>query len=333
VAKKYPNLWKRGRMWYSNITVDGVYVRRPLDTDLSVARRKLHGLLDSGADSPQKRLWSNFKARYKGYLAPLPKSTRMAHARALAHIETHKIPTYVDDFTPGDLQDLYTGWKQTRPKHVRIKDVKSIKAIMRKAEAWGVARQKDWKSVKVERTARGRVLHYSMNHLRLIFKSMKGRNLTLAYLGARAGLRPAEAYYIEWRDFDAKKRTLRVDSKPEYGWNVKDYEKRIVPIPKDLYSYLLKLKRHGNFIVSDKDGKRPSLEVVSALFTRNLRALGLPGTTYTLRHTFGTMIGERERLEVVRDLLGHESTKTSEIYVHHPPTAGEIAVRKLPDIL
>lgn len=62
-------------------------------------------------------------------------------------------------------------------------------------------------------------------------------------LGLKCGLREQEIMHLECRDIHFRDCVLRVCSKPEWGFKVKDSEERDIPIPLDLLRRLKKLQK------------------------------------------------------------------------------------------
>jgi integrase len=80
---------------------------------------------------------------------------------------------------------------------------------------------------------------YSPELLVMLFTSLHDDQQTLTYeLLLKAGLREQEAIYLMWKDVDLKRGVLRVRSKPEYEFKVKDKEQRDIPLPPDLIAKL-----------------------------------------------------------------------------------------------
>lgn len=82
-------------------------------------------------------------------------------------------------------------------------------------------------------------------------------------LGLRLGLREQEMMHAEWGDVDRAHKVFRVQSKPHYGFTVKDKEQREVPIPTAVLTLL-----------STWHKKRPNTTLILGIGKKHDRANG-----------------------------------------------------------
>lgn len=276
----------------------------------------------------QNASWEAFKERYAVHLQSQSYNTKMSHQRALKDIEEYISPHSVSDVTPGKLDSLKTSLiNKGIGKYMVVKVVKNAKALMRKAEAWGMVSGQDWKSVKNRKLPRGRVYFHSVEDLQKMILNLKGFWLTAVYLGSKAGLRPAEIYHSEVPGIDFKKNRLNVYEldcdqcpvkfHPKNHWTPKDHDARSIPIESELKDYLgwLIPRLKGRWLIQDEHGWRPTYESFTNLYGRELKRLGVKGTMYSLRHSFAShLIQAGVPMPQIRDYLGHDSIEMTEIY-------------------
>ena len=155
-----------------------------------------------------------------------------------------------------------------------------------------------------------------------ICKNEKHRMILLMLYGF--GLRLSELIKLQMRDIDFDRRHLAVIK----GKGKKD---RILPIPlvmiptfkKYIKSYLPK-----NFFITGQYGEQYSASSIQTIIRRTARQAGIEQrvTPHMIRHCYATHMLERGTdLRYIQNLLGHKSSKTTEIYTH-------VSMRKLIDL-
>lgn len=107
---------------------------------------------------------------------------------------------------------------------------------------------------------------------------------------------------------------------------------RTVPLHPETWSALRRhgLPRHGPVFRRPDDGPQLTAWTVSRTAALYFRALGVDATMHRLRHWFGTQLYRQERdLLLVRDLMGHASARTTEIYAQYADDRAELAIAQL----
>jgi integrase len=79
---------------------------------------------------------------------------------------------------------------------------------------------------------------YTPDEVKAIRAAADEQMLRIIDLCLKCGLREQEAMHLEWPDIHWSDKVLRVQSKPEFGFRVKDSEERDVPVPDDLLERL-----------------------------------------------------------------------------------------------
>jgi len=149
-----------------------------------------------------------------------------------------------------------------------------------------------------------------------------------------AGLRTSEALKLEWR-------YVHLEPAPgaKYGyihipggksWNVR----RNVPITDRLAEMLLNRSLQSNslYVFPSETGKPYLVTSIDHMHEKVRATLQMPAefVIYSLRHTYGTRLGEAgaDAFAIMR-LMGHSSVTVSQRYVHPTSEALERAVEKL----
>ena len=133
------------------------------------------------------------------------------------------------------------------------------------------------------------------------------------------GMRLSELIGLNDADVDFSAKLLKVTGKRN--------KQRLIPFGEELWVDLLEYVKIRNEALPDrdcalfvrKDGGRMYPELVYRLVRRNLSKVATlkKKSPHVLRHTFATaMLNGNAELQAVKELLGHESLATTEIYTH-----------------
>jgi len=137
--------------------------------------------------------------------------------------------------------------------------------------------------------------------------------LMIAY---SAGLRIGEVTRLRPEDIDNERRMIHIrEAKGKKDRYTVLSEKAI----SELASYLTVFKPVKYLFEGDSDRKPYSQSSIQQIFHRAIRRAGItkPVTFHTLRHSFATHLLEQGvDLRYIQELLGHASSKTTEIYTH-----------------
>jgi len=143
------------------------------------------------------------------------------------------------------------------------------------------------------------------------------------------GLRVGELCSLELRDIDGERQVIHIRCS-------KQYKDRMVPLPKSLLAemrgYYRKYKPYkylfeGAKSTSLNPGKY-SQSSIRQILRRAVKCAGINRRvrTHDLRHSYAThMLESGVDIRYIQELLGHASTKTTEIYTH-------VSVKKLKNL-
>ncbi len=153
---------------------------------------------------------------------------------------------------------------------------------------------------------------------RVSLKKSTLRDKLVLYLLAYAGLRKSELLNLNWDDINLGSKYLIVR-------NGKNKTDRIIPLHKSIISLLdeylsTRLPLENKALLISNQSNRLSSTSLEYLFRKYLKFSGLENKRYTLhslRHTFATrLLNKNVSLFKIKNLLGHKSIESTEIYLH-----------------
>jgi integrase/recombinase XerD len=144
--------------------------------------------------------------------------------------------------------------------------------------------------------------------------------LTIIYA---CGLRISEGVQLEVKDIDGKRHLLRVRN----GKGGKDRYVHLADRPLELLRAYCRQHGIGSGVLFPYKDGHISRDNLERAFKKAVRSSSInkPATVHTLRHSYATHLLESgEDIRVIKDLLGHSSITTTDIYTH---VTGKIATR------
>lgn len=186
---------------------------------------------------------------------------------------------------------------------------------------WENLLNKERTFIEIERPIRERKLPevLSLEEVNAIFSVCKNfKHLMIFKTIYACGLRISELINLEIKDINNKRRTIKIRI-------AKGKKDRIVPIPEELlielrqyykiykpYQYLF--EGQGSTKVKPKKYSTSSIQTLIKKLSKQAH-IRRKVTTHTLRHSYATHLYEYGiSLRSIQVLLGHESSKTTEIY-------------------
>jgi site-specific recombinase XerD len=171
-------------------------------------------------------------------------------------------------------------------------------------------------SLKRPRRSRALPKVFSKEEIMKIFSSTKNnKHKLILWLIYSCGLRRSEVINIKLTDLETERGILHIR---EGKGNVD----RIVPIPQKIWEKIrdyLKEYNPGLYLFEGQTGGRYSVESVYSVFKQSLRLAGIKKDVgvHSLRHSYATHLHEGGLdIRYIQELLGHKSTRTTEIYTH-----------------
>jgi integrase/recombinase XerD len=218
--------------------------------------------------------------------------------------------------------------KKEHPTHISTKEIEEYIGWLRDHRSIGLARQSFWAIrflyTEIEKQPHKmdgiKPIHFKHKvkiplETDFILKTIEGikepRAKAIIALLFATGLRKQEAAKIKISDIDAKNNIIRVRGKGD--------KERIVPFPENLrlilrdYLKSLRVVPKEYLFEGEKAGHYVSPDTIYRICKTYLGA-----QTHVVRHSFATALrNSGVDLLDIKDLLGHSSLKTTEIYLHN----------------
>jgi site-specific recombinase XerD len=201
---------------------------------------------------------------------------------------------------------------------------RTLKAALSKAVVWGYIDENPLKKIKPPRLKKSLPVFISKSELELILDKTKTVVLKDLFTTAfYSGMRLGEIVNLVWECVDFKRKVIIV--KNINGFTTKNKKERIIPMNLIMETLMMnrfnKVKNlyNNDYIFYRVIGIKLNEDYVSKQFKKAVRDTGLNENIHfhTLRHSFASrLIQKGASVFVVKELLGHEDIKTTQIYSH-----------------
>ncbi|MBN2789550.1 MAG: tyrosine-type recombinase/integrase [Candidatus Delongbacteria bacterium] len=141
------------------------------------------------------------------------------------------------------------------------------------------------------------------------------KHRSILYLIYSAGLRISEAVKMKIADIDSKRNVIHVKGAKGKKDRTTLLSQKLLHLLREYY----KVYKPKDYLFEGETGKQYSISTIQKIFKRALEKSGIrkDATVHTLRHSFATHLLENGTdLRYIQQLLGHNSSKTTEIYTH-----------------
>jgi len=340
-------LFKVGRTWYFAIMRDGKRVQKSTG---SRNRKLAQAIYDNALSDIIKGKWfKNEKARTTTF-RELWEHYRRKYEKQRDDISSKHLLAYfgnmkLAEITSEDVEDYILSRREsaTHPRDTTIYQEFSLARRMYNVarKIWKWTAENPFSDVYVKElldldNSRDRWLTYE-EELLLLEKAAKPLYLRdLIIFAIHTGCRRGEILSTTWQDIDLFKRTVKVEiskrKKKDKGNLKRKY--KVIPMSDKLYQMLLKRSKIMHisgrvFPVSSSSARHAFDEAIKRAKLENFRF-------HDLRHTFATrLVQAGVNLYAVKELMGHESIRTTERYAHHYPESlrpSVMVLDKVPDM-
>lgn len=183
-----------------------------------------------------------------------------------------------------------------------------------------------------------------IERLKEVFKNNKYEKIILFALGT--GMRRGEIFGLQWNDVDFKNKQIHVIHNLSYTADVTEDSKthhlelqtpktensiRIIPMSDNIYKLLKSIYKSNSSYVFAPNNGHFDMKYFQKIYKLKLKEANIINKTFhDLRHTFATMLLTKGAdLITVKELLGHSSIKTTEIYLEALPKTKQTTINKI----
>lgn len=211
---------------------------------------------------------------------------------------------------------------------------RTLKAAFNKALEWEYISENPFVKVKLPKVQRVAPKYVAGDQLLVICDWIKNNTVKeIIKTAFYTGMRLNEVVNLKWRNIDLEKRIITVGDEE---FITKGKKQRYVPVCDELIK-LLKVKSEkqevkDGFVFCKENGEAYTGDYASKCFKDACRALGIDEGIHfhSLRHSFASnLVQKNVSLYVIKELLGHSSISTTEIYSHLNVESLREAVMKL----
>lgn len=183
---------------------------------------------------------------------------------------------------------------------------------------WVLYSRRIIRSDSFERPRRSRALPkvFSKEEVMRIFNATRNsKHKLILWLIYSSGLRRSEVTNIQLSDLDSDRGVLHIR---EGKGNID----RVVPVPQKVWEKIrayIKDYKPVTYLFEGQTGGKYSVESVYTVFKQSLRRAGIQKDVgvHSLRHSYATHLHEGGLdIRYIQELLGHKSSRTTEIYTH-----------------
>lgn len=245
------------------------------------------------------------------------KSIRISFKHLKEYFDPSKL---LSEFTIKDADDFISSLITKAPQGTAVY-LRNIKAAFNKALDWEYIDKNPFAKVKVLKQMRMKPDFLNEQELELILNKIKNeviKNIieTAFYTGARL----EEVVSLRQKNIDFQFQLITIG---DSDFTTKSRKQRVVPINQKLKQILIKIisleKSPESFVFEKSKGFNYTGEYVSKQFKKACREAGIRESIHfhSLRHSFGTILGQKGApIITVKELMGHSSITTTQIYSH-----------------
>lgn len=269
----------------------------------------------------------------------------------------------IDTIDLKDIENLLI-YLQQKVRKGYVVYYRNLKAAFNKAKEWGYVKENYFTKVKLPKRQKTAPAYINSEQLAVISKQLtvnskqyavgskqKGNNVLkdIVVVAYYTGMRLSEIINLTWRNVNMATRIITVGDE---HFSTKSRSQRFIPFNeevKEIFTRIIDAKL-GNtprilrihpsdrgefleqYVFCKKNGERFCSDYVSKSFKKACAAAGIDRSIHfhSLRHSFASNLAQKGvSLYTIKELLGHSSISTTEIYSHLNMESLKEAIRVL----
>jgi len=246
-----------------------------------------------------------------------------------------------------DVENFVTYLQQKVKKGYRVY-YRTLKAAFNKAVDWGYVKENYFHKVKLPKKQQVNPAFINSDQLSVINYKIKIEVIKdFVVIAFYTGMRLNEIINLTWRNVDLEARIITVGDE---SFTTKGKNQRYIPICEEVFEIIVNRKTQAvrgtpslilplrkrektiEYVFCKKDGSKYCGNYVSRKFKNACKAAGMDQSIHfhSLRHSFASNLAQKSvSLYTIKELLGHSSITTTEIYSHLNMDALRDAIKKL----
>lgn len=337
MARIYKRGGRKGGTWYLDYVVEGRRVRKKIGQSKRLAELAMADIQvklerkEIGFTRSDKKLADLIKEYLRHSQAHTTQMSHLLNIHVLKKLQKVLGSPSLKNITHFQIEKFKNKRREEGAKPGTVnRELAVIKALFNRGVEWGFLIKSPGQGVKKLKEPKRQARFFSKTEVDKILSEADEILRPMLAVYVHTGLRRDELLHLTWEDVDLERRLLIVQAKE--GWSPKDYEVRHIPLNDKALKALKSLRSSGKKgrVFCGPDGKPYLADFVTKKFKKHLKRIGIDGHLHALRHTFAShLVMQGVDLHAVAKLLGHASTKTTEIYAHLSPDFLKSAVGKL----
>lgn len=223
----------------------------------------------------------------------------------------------INSITLKDIEDFITHLQQKAGRGYRVY-YRTLKAAFSKALDWEYVNENLFKRVKLQKKIKAAPPFITRNQLEIICNEITNRLVKdITITAFFSGMRLNEIMNLKWKNVNANVGIITVGDE---DFVTKGRNQRYIPICEEITGILDNpFANPERYVFAKKDGTKFCGNYISRLFKIACRKAGIPANVHfhTLRHSFASyLVQQGVPLYTIKELMGHASISTTEIYSH-----------------